>query len=187
MTLRSEDHLDAWNSRECPFCAETIRREPKVCPRCRQWLTWRSIHNPVISIWVYGLPHLAILALLGVFMLTSLNRILNPKPDYMEFPDALRVIQSQMIMVETSNRPRIYITGILTNQSEVAWRDIEVECRFFDAAGRLLDAGHPHVALTIQPHDDSAFRTGVSPAHPTNVYASFSISVCAARNTKGMF
>jgi hypothetical protein len=187
MTLRSDDHLSAWDSRECPFCAETIRRGAKVCPRCRQWLTLRSVHNPVISLWIHGLPHLAILALLGVFMLTSLNRIQNPKPDYMEFPDALEVLESQMIWAEINNEPRIYITGILTNRSAVPWRDIELECRFFDPNGRLLDAAHPHAAVTIQGYDDTAFRAIVGPACPTNLYTSFKVSVSSARNTKGIF
>ncbi len=92
-----------------------------------------------------------------------------------------------MNWAETSSGPRIYITGILTNQSEFAWRDIELECRFLDTNGRLVDAAHPHVALTIQPHDDTAFRTVVTPSHATNDYASFRLSVSTARNTKGFF
>jgi hypothetical protein len=51
----------------------------------------------------------------------------------------------------------------------------------------LVDAAHPHVGLTIQPHDDTAFRAVVTPSHVTNDYASFRLSVSTARNTKGFF
>jgi predicted nucleic acid-binding Zn ribbon protein len=185
MTPRPDHNLDTASSRICPFCAESIKNEAKVCPRCRQWLTLRSIRNPAITVWVYGLSHLVIYALLGMLILTALDRIQNPKPDYTAFVNSLRVMESRMNWAETSSGPRIYI--ILTNQSEFAWRDIELECRFLDTNGRLVDAAHPHVALTIQPHDDTAFRTVVTPSHATNDYASFRLSVSTARNTKGFF
>jgi hypothetical protein len=187
MTPRLEHNLDTTNSRTCPFCAESIKREAKVCPRCRQWLTLRSIRNPAISVWIYGLPHLAIYALVGMLILTALNRLQNPKPDYTAFVNSLRVTESRMNWAETSSGLHIYVTGILTNQSEFAWRDIELECRFLDTNGQLVDAAHPHVALTIQPHDDTAFRAVVTPSHATNDYASFRLLVSTARNTKGLF
>lgn len=184
MTPRTEHNLDTANSRTCPFCAENIKHEAKVCPRCRQWLTLRSIRNPAISVWVYGLPHLAIYALFGMLILTALNRFQNPKPDYTAFVNSLQVMESRMNWAETSNGLRIYVTGILTNQSEFAWRDIELECRFFDAKGQWVDAAH---GLTIQPRDDTAFRAVVTPSHATNDYASFRLSVSTAQNTKSLF
>jgi hypothetical protein len=158
-----------------------------VCPRCRQWLTLRSLRNPAIAVWVYGFPHLVIYALMAVLILTAVNRFQNPKPDYTDFFNSLRVMESRMNWAETSNGPRIYITGILTNQSDIAWRDIELECRFFDTNSVLVDAAHPHAGLTIQPHDDAAFRAVVTPIRATNDYASFRLSVTTARNTKGFF
>jgi predicted nucleic acid-binding Zn ribbon protein len=187
MTPRPEHNMDTASSRTCPFCAESIKREAKVCPRCRQWLTLRSIRNPAITVWIYGLPHLAIYALIGMLILTALNRFQNPKPDYTAFVNSLRVMESRLNWAETSSGLRIYVTGILTNQSEFAWRDIELECRFFDANGHLVDAAHPHAGLTIQPHDDTAFRAVVTPSHASNDYASFRISVSTARNTKSLF
>jgi hypothetical protein len=187
MTMQSQHSMDPVSNRICPFCAETIKREAKVCPRCRQWLTFRSLRNPVIATWVYGLPHLAIYAVMAMVILTAVNRFQNPKPDYTEFANALQVTDSRMNWAETGNELRIYITGILTNQSDIPWRDIELECRFLDANGLLVDAAHPHVGLTIHPHDDTAFRAVVSPGRPTNDYASFRILVTTARNTKGLF
>lgn len=187
MTPRPEHNLDTASSRICPFCAEGIKHEAKVCPRCRQWLTLRSLRNPAFAVWIYGFPHLLFYALLAMVILTALNRIQNPKPDYTAFVNSLRVLESQMNWAETSSGPRIYLTGILTNQSQFAWRDIELECRFLDTNGRLVDAAHPRVALTIQPHDDTAFRAVVTPSHATNDYASFRLLVSTARNTKGLF
>ena len=62
---------------------------------------------------------------MAMLILTAVNRFQNPKPDYSDFISSLRVTGSRMTWAETSNGPRIYITGILTNQSGIAWRDIE--------------------------------------------------------------
>ena len=119
MAFYSEHNLDPGSRRTCPFCAESIKQEAKVCPRCRQWLTLRSIRNPAISVWVYGFPHLVMYAVISILVLTAVNRIQNPKPDYTDYINSLRVTESHMNWAETSNGPRIYITGILTNQSSI--------------------------------------------------------------------
>jgi len=99
----------------------------------------------------------------------------------------VQVLESRLNWVESSNGSRIYITGILTNQSKIAWRNIELECRFFDAKGNLVDAAHPHIALTLQPNDDAAFRAVVTSIRNSNDYSGFRVSVSTARNTKGFF
>src|SRR5690349_379267 len=100
--------------RVCPFCAENIKREAKICPRCRQWLTLKSIRNPAVAVWVYGIPHLALYGLVGFFLLRGLSRIINPEPNYSAFLNSLRVVESHLNVAETANGPRIYVTGILT-------------------------------------------------------------------------
>jgi hypothetical protein len=187
MTSRAEQPKDTLSSRICPWCAENIKREAKVCPRCRQWLTLRSIRNPAVAVWVYGFPHLVVYVAFGILILTTLNRLQNPKPDYTDFVGSLRVLETRMNWADTTSGTRIYITGILTNQSAFAWRDIELECRFFDTSGQLLDAAHAHAGVTVQPHDDTAFRAVVVPSESTNHYASYAISVNTARNTRSLY
>ena len=176
--------MNAESSRTCPFCAEPIKPAAKLCPRCRQWLTLGSLRNPAICGLLMWVPLMATIIVLGAAGLKALDRTLNPKPNYAEFPQALRVIESRMNWAETKNGLRIYVTGVLTNQSPVAWKDVEFECRFYDAKGVMVDADHPRGFLTVQPNDDTAFRAVVTPAGATNDYNSFKLSVTTARNTR---
>ena len=123
----------------------------------------------------------------GVAALTKLDRTLYPAPYYTDFPNSLRVVESRMDLVETSNGLRIYITGILTNQSPVAWKGVEFECRFFDTNGAMVDAAHPVSYFTIQPNSDTAFRAVATPVRATNYYATYRLSVSTARNSKSLF
>jgi hypothetical protein len=105
----------------------------------------------------------------------------------MDFVGSIQILESRMNWSQTSSGLRIYITGLLTNQSEHAWKDIEFDCRFFDQFGSMIDAASGRGRLVILSRDDSAFRTSIEPTRATNEYASFKISVNSARNMKAWF
>ena len=175
------------STRQCPHCAETISSDARVCPRCRQWLTWKSLRNPVTSVVVGFAVMFGVLTPMWVWSVMLFNRSFNPRPHYVEYPAAIQVLESRWNWVPTQYGPRIYITGLLTNQSPVAWQSLEFECRFFDQDGAMVDAAAARSNLTIAAHDDSAFRAVVVPVCPSNSYHSYKIAVSTARNTRSLF
>jgi hypothetical protein len=136
---------------------------------------------------VHIVPMMFCFIVLVAGMFSVFDRLENPKPYYSEFPNSLKVIESRMNWAQTENGLRIYITGVLTNASPVAWRDAEFDCRFFDSHGAMLDACVGHSYGTVLPCDDRAFRVAIIPIAPTNDYASFKIFAGNARNVKGLF
>jgi hypothetical protein len=173
--------------RTCPFCAEDIGAAAKVCPRCRQWLTWRSVRHPAVLMCLTALPLMLLLSTLGAVLMKAVNQFWNPAPYYTEFPDTLQVLESQMHWVQTKEGLRIFVTGILTNTGPTNWRGIEMDCRFYNAAGTMVDAANARPYLTIGAHDDSAFRAAVVPGVSSNEYQSFKLSVSTARNARSLF
>jgi len=134
-----------------------------------------------------GVPLFVLFIGFGVAALTKLDRTLYPAPYYTDFPNSLRVVESRMDLIETSNGLRIYIIGVLTNQGPLAWKGVEFECRFFDTNGVMVDAAHPVPYLTIQPTSDTAFRAVATPVLATNYYATYRLTVSTARNPKSLF
>lgn len=171
--------------RACPFCAEIIKAQAKLCPRCHQWLTLKSFRHPLVMTLTHVVPFLVLWIGTSVVTFSFLDRLQNPKPYYSEFPDSLKILESRMSWVQASDGLRIYITGVLTNTSSVPWKEAEFDCRFFDPHGVMLDAGTGHSYATIPPHDDSAFRVSLAPTAPTNGYVSFTASVANARSANG--
>jgi predicted nucleic acid-binding Zn ribbon protein len=170
--------------RICPFCAEAIKAAAKLCPHCRQWLTWKSFRHPLVMLVTHLVPLLGLWVVMMVAGFSLLDEFQNPKPYYSGFPNALQIVESRMNWARADKGPCIYLTGVLTNTSPVAWRDVEFDCRFYDAAGVLVDAGTGHSYFTACSNDNTAFRVSISPTAPTNMYASFKISVANARNAK---
>jgi hypothetical protein len=182
-TLIEGENMNREPEIECPFCAEIIRKSAKVCPRCRQWLSLRSFRNPIVG----AILGLVVVFLMMIFLVGMFRRSFNPPPYFCDTPNVLSVLESQMFFKETTNGPRIYITGIITNQSASAWRDIEFECRFLGTNGSLIDAYTTRCYMTIQGNDDSAFRVTVVPARDFRDYVELRLSVSSARNPKGLF
>ncbi len=173
--------------RTCPCCAEEISAAAKICPRCRQWLTWRSFRHPVVTVLTAFVPMMVAFAWLAHVSLAKLDRTFNPRPFYAEMPGSLQVVQSRLNWVETKDGLRIFLTGTVTNQSSEAWHDVEFDCRFLDTNGVMVDAASARSYFTALPHDDAAFRAVIAPARATNDYASFKVSVGTARVAKGWF
>ncbi len=175
------------STRTCPFCAETISAAAKVCPHCQQWVRLKSLRHPLIQVLLYGLPFLVFWVGLGWVVVGYFEKFANHRPYYSEFPDALQIREARMRFVETDRGLRLWIVGVVTNTSPIAWRSAEFDCRFYDGAGALVDAGTGFSSFTVLPHRDAAFRISLEPMAPTNAYGSFSVSVSYARNAKGWF
>ncbi len=181
-------NADPPTHRACPYCNELISLEAKVCPRCRQWLTWRSLRNPLAQSLFVVLPLMLGCGALLVLAANRFQRVFLPRPFYSEVPGALAVRESWLNWVETTNGPRIYVTGILTNRSDLRWRDIEFECRFADSSGRMVDAAHGRTFMTVPARDDAAFRVAVTPGRPSSAdYHSHEVRVTTARSSHSAF
>jgi hypothetical protein len=167
----------------CRYCAENIPAPAIICPRCRQWLSFWSFRNPALIFCVTLLP------LLGFFtvMVNFMEKFMNPRPYYSEFQKSIRILQSKIQWAETSDGARIYVTGIVTNESVVSWRSVEFDTRFYDSKGQLIDAATGYGSFTILPGNDSGFRVIVRPILSSNDYGSFKISVSNAKNARGPF
>ena len=63
-----------------------------------------------------------------------------------------------------------WLTGVVTNRSEYPWRVQELEVRFLDERGHLLDVRHPEVKdlFVVQPRQEHGFRVELNTLAFTN-------------------
>ena len=72
--------------------------------------------------------------------------------------DDLVVLSTSLDHIGT--KPEVWLTGMVTNRGEFPWRIHELEVRFLDEHGNLLDVSHPEVEdlFVVQPHQEHGFR-----------------------------
>ena len=63
-------------------------------------------------------------------------------------------------MVSEGASPNLWMTGVVTNRGSHSWRVQELEVRFLDGQGKLLDVSHPQAkdSFVVGAGQDTAFR-----------------------------
>jgi hypothetical protein len=171
------------SAKMCPYCAEQIRAAAKVCPRCRQWLSLLSLRNPAVfvTVFIFGL------VVSGVGLIIFMDRLTDPGIDFAMYRNGISVVESHMNFGTEGKEPAVYIVAVITNKTDIAWKQVQLDVSFFNRAGTLIDARSGYYAWTLYPHDDSALRINTTPSHPLTDYDSYKIVVNYARDAKARF
>ena len=133
----------------CPLCAETIKAAAKVCPFCRSKQVRHALLRQEL---LFGVPVL-------VVIVTAIMVISWFSPDKKGVGGRSLIVLSTSLD-RTGTKPDIWLTGIVTNRGEYPWRVHELEVRFLDERGNLLDVSHPDVKdlFVVQPRQEHGFR-----------------------------
>src|ERR1051325_7648047 len=91
----------------CPICCEPVKPEARLCPHCRQWLSFRSLRNPAVAAALLGVQGLVIVVVLIIVGRSLVITMAYPKPHYTAFLDSIQVQESKMGWYDSSDGVRI--------------------------------------------------------------------------------
>lgn len=179
--------MNTKSEKTCPYCAEQIKASAKVCPRCQQWLTTYSLRNPTVFIGSVCLC--ALISLFVAFLLFQrlFERLLQPGIDFSSYRDSISVIESRMNLEKGDKESSVNVVAVITNKSELAWKEIEMDTRFFDKTGTMIDAQTVPQRWTILPHSELAFRIRITTSRELSEYDSYKIYVRSAKDARDRF
>ena len=139
-----------------------------------------SFRNPAVFIFVFYFC----VSVLVVGFLVFLGRLLNPGINFFPYRDGIVVVESRMNTQEVGKDSVVHVVTVITNQTDIAWKEIQLDVRFFDQTGKLIDGRTYLESSTILPHGESAFRINTHPSHPLSDYDSYKIFVRYARDAR---
>jgi hypothetical protein len=76
---------------------------------------------------------------------------------------------------------------VLTNKCEVAWKNPQLDLRFYNQKGEMVDAASPTTSGVIYPSGELAVRAKVRPSHEIGEYTSFKVFVRSAVDPRVRF
>lgn len=161
----------------CPLCAETIKAAAKVCPYCQG-------RQSRFALWQQELPGaLAMIALVGLACAAIawwLPDEYREGRNFARHRDELRVVRT--LLDRPTGRPDSWLSGYVTNLRDHPWRVRELEVRFLDAEGNLVDVHSPAVMepFVVQPRQEHAFRINLGTLTFTNPRMAQSVRVLTA-------
>jgi hypothetical protein len=162
------------NFKTCPFCAEQIKVTAKVCPRCREWLSVFSLRYPGVLIWATSLW--------GIFMLIEFGVLIHRSTksgiDFAPYRSQISIAESHMYFKTNEvHTPFVCVVAVVTNQTDLSWKDIQFEARFFNKAGTLIDVAQQGCYWPLYPKTDTAIQFKPGMLHPLADYDSYKIYV----------
>jgi hypothetical protein len=156
---------DVNQSKTCPQCAETIKAAARVCPFCQsrqgRFALWQEQLGPVLSV-------LLLLVLLGLVSYWALPDVPASGRNFARHRDDLRVLRASL--EREKKKPEFWLTGCVTNAGHFPWRMRELELRFLDVQGNMLDVCHPALSdsFVVPPSGENAFRVRLGELAFTN-------------------
>jgi hypothetical protein len=171
----------------CPLCAESIKAAAKVCPHCRSIQKKWSLQNPQVN----GMCFAVIYVLIFTGLLAWIVKAFGPKEDFAEYKNEINVVDSQFSQRMAGSNLMVTVVGTLTNHSAVGWKDVGVEARFFDKAGKLIDAitvnANDYKGVVILPHGETSFKIEGRASHPAADYFTNELNVRWAKDANALF
>jgi len=167
-------------TKTCRMCAETIKAAARLCPYCRTDQRQSAV-IVTIAPWLMGFLLLAFFV--GGF--SVVYRLFTPGRDFAPFRNQFEIVSSSMQFNQNEKGAWVATVGTIRNNSDYAWKEVQLEARYFDSAGKLIDVGVQTFSdVVVQQHSESAFRIRTIAGQPTNAYASHKVLVRSGRDIR---
>ena len=166
---------------QCATCGEAITPTAKKCPHCHTWQSkWRLDQTSPVYYLVW------IVIFLGMMWFFSFGRLVGA--DFGSYRDALKVLETKMHYGKLDGYSYVSVLGTVQNDSDLTWKDVHFEVRFFDVNNHLIDTiSDSDYSFIVLAHSDSAFRVRGRADKAKAFYDHFKIDIKDAREVKRWF
>lgn len=166
----------------CKMCYQQINVQAKKCPYCHHWQSKLSamMFHPAVAV----LP-LAFVFIVGPLML---KKTFDPGRRFDAYKEQVHISKSELTFGQTDCGPSLVVLGNFKNDSDVTWKDVQLEVTFFDRDKKLIDTGQKNEYSFVLPAKSEApFKVSIKREFPVDKYVSHAIRILKAKDAKAVF
>src|SRR5882762_9331473 len=123
----------------CRVCGESIAAVAIRCPKCQSWQSrWAARWSPSSPQSVGYQILLTIIVMIAAF--AAMRYFIFPGGrDFEQYGQSLQFSSHSLSFSKQRDRENLAVVGTIKNTSDVVWRDVYVEARFFSQRDELID------------------------------------------------
>lgn len=108
--------------------------------------------------------------------------------DFSPHRPQVAVVDSRIQYSREANCPGVSVVGRVRNESEIPWKELLIEVRYFDQSGVLIDAhSDRQYAMLVPAHGEAAFVIRSRAEKPEADYVKYEVEVKGARDARSRF
>jgi hypothetical protein len=176
---------DEHRTRICSHCYEPMDAHARFCPHCGL-VQWRNAWLRAAAV---AVPMLLVCVVAMVWC-TRLQRRLEAAthPGQPAYTGQIKVTESRMEFGQSPDGPVVLVVGMMKNESDIAWNELNLDVAFYDQRGKLIDVDAKDFSVaTIQPHGELAFKLRGPSDLPRETYARYEVTVRSAEDANRPF
>ena len=158
--------MEPSTSKICKMCRKEIDINAKKCPYCQHLQTKMSMiaFHPVVPF----IPLIIIFIMIAYFFNTFYSKGENFTP----YRDQIEIIETKLKFGEKKcGCPTVVVMGTMINNSDVPWKGVQLEVRFFDSEKELIDTDQEKKYFFVVPaNDSSTFKVSIPREFPQEQY-----------------
>ncbi len=163
----------------CIHCCEPIRPGAKRCPSCLSWQSrWvADSRHPGLEIALVG--GLVVAMAIMIIAWAYLTRADAAKAPTGNQAASIEIVEADLEIVKSGDKRYIVVVGAVSNQSDVALRDLYFSVLLLDATGNTIDSFYTRLhAMVVPAGSEALFKLAdQSPLRDLEEYASCSVEI----------
>ena len=178
--------MEEITSKTCKMCYKEIDSRAKKCPYCQHWQSKISmiVWHPAFAVFLIMIPYLIVFSSVRLIF----KSMFDQGEDFTPYRNQIIINKSEPKFGETSHGPTVVVMGEIKNISNLSWKDVQLEVRFYDKDNNLIDTDQKEKYSFVVPANDiSTFKVSIPREFPEEQYASCKVRILSAQDSRTMW
>ncbi len=178
--------MEEITSKTCKMCYKEMDSRAKKCPYCQHWQSKFSmiVWHPAFAVFLIMIPYLVVFIFAGVMF----ESMFDQGEDFAPYRNQITINKTELKFGETSCGPTLVVMGEIKNISNLSWKDVQLEIRFYNSDKKLVDNDQKKKYCFVVPANDiSTFKVSIPREFPEDQYSSCEVRILSAKDSRTMW
>jgi len=176
--------MEEMQSNLCKMCYKEIDSRAKKCPYCHHWQSKFSmvVRNPAFGV---AVVLMCFILTWSMFVMTF-AKMWDKGEDFTLYREQISIGETKLKFGEHKcGGPSVIVMGDMINNSDVPWKDVNIEVQFYNRDKQLTDTDQKNKYSFVVPANDvSKFKVSMLREFPEEQYFSVKARVLSAKDAR---